>query len=198
MDPATRMPSRRRPLPLPTARPDAPRRRVLGALAATFTACLPGRAIAAPQPGGPGTVPTVGQRLPPREFIDADQRRHGPERWLGRALVLNVWATWCGPCRDEMPSLARLRMRLAGRPIEIVALNIGESANRLDQFTDSVREHPPIVRDAVGGLMKAWRIGLLPTTYLVDANGVLVRAERGARDWSTDAVLADLDALIPR
>ena len=181
---------------------DAPgRRRALDALCvAGGLLALPHRLVTAATPRSTAApaIPTIGQRLPAREFIDPEQRRHGPERWHGKALVLNVWATWCAPCREEMPSLARLRARLAGRPVEIVALNIGESENRLDQFGDSVRERPPIVRDAQGGLMKAWRIGLLPTTYLVDAAGKLVKIEPGARDWSTDAVLAELEPLIPR
>ena len=62
------------------------------------------------------------------ELEDLEGRPHRLDDYRGKVVLVNFWATWCGPCREEMPTLERLRQALAGRPFTVLAVNVGEGA----------------------------------------------------------------------
>ena len=118
------------------------------------------------------------------------------QRYLGRPLLLNFWATWCGPCVAEMPALAALRNAQgpggSGR-IEVVAVNAGQSINQVEQFLVQRSLQLPIVIDAQKLALARWQVRLLPTTLLFDAAGRLRANWTGARDWASAAMARELD-----
>jgi thiol-disulfide isomerase/thioredoxin len=131
------------------------------------------------------------RRLPDLAFHDAAGQPKTLADWRGRTVLLNLWATWCVPCRKEMPALDALQDKLGGPGFEVVAVNIdtrnldkpkswlGEvGANHLTYYSDS---HAKVFQDlkAVG---KA--IGM-PTTLLVDPNGCEIASLAGPAEWAS-------------
>ena len=114
----------------------------------------------------------------------------------GRVLVVNFWATWCEPCRDEMPSLQRLRDKLAGKPFEVITVNYGESAEKVAQFLDKEKVTLPALLDTQKESAKDWGVGGLPMTFLVDAKGRVRYSVFGERDWSAGPSLALVEKLV--
>ena len=71
--------------------------------------------------------PWTGGAAPALALEDLSGKPHDLAAYRGSVVLVNFWATWCGPCRDEMPSIERLRTSLAGRPFTVLAVNVGES-----------------------------------------------------------------------
>ncbi len=101
----------------------------------------------------------------------------------GRAVLLNFWATWCEPCRAEMPSLQALAAREADRLV-VIAINLKESPEAIARFVQSAGLQLPVVRDAQGEIAKAWGIRIYPSTVLVTDTGQVLGVVRGALDWA--------------
>jgi thiol-disulfide isomerase/thioredoxin len=130
-----------------------------------------------------------GGKTPPLELADAEGRIHALADWKGKTIVLNFWATWCEPCREEMPSLDRLKARLAGKPFEVVAVNVGESPERVARFTREVPVTFPIVYDRHSATARAWKVRGYPTSYVLGPDGRIRYYFVGELDWSSDEVV---------
>lgn len=114
----------------------------------------------------------------------------------GRVVLVAFWASWCEPCADELPALAKLRARLGSRPFEVVTVNFGEGADRARQF---LREHGvdlPVLLDKDRGAGEAWGVGGLPMTFLVDAGGTVRSWVFGEADWSRGELRVALERLL--
>ena len=114
----------------------------------------------------------------------------------GRVVVVNFWATWCDPCREEMPSFERLRERLKGQPFEVLTVNYGEGRERIQQFLDRHRLTLPVLLDPEKQAAAAWRAGGLPMTFIVDARGRVRYSAFGESDWSAGEPLRVVEALV--
>jgi thiol-disulfide isomerase/thioredoxin len=103
----------------------------------------------------------------------------------GRVVLINFWATWCPPCRREMPSMERLSQALDGEAFEVLAVDVGEDADTIDAFTGQLDTPPtfPILLDATSRTMQAWEVAGLPTTFLVDKRGRIVARAIGGREF---------------
>jgi thiol-disulfide isomerase/thioredoxin len=112
------------------------------------------------------------QATPPLRLDDADGRAWDLAAQRGKVVVVNFWAAWCGPCVEELPVLGALGNDVATRgKVAVVGVNFKESADTIARFTAS---HPlpyPVLRDRDGAAFKAWTLGVMPTTVLVDRNG---------------------------
>ncbi|KAA5607507.1 TlpA family protein disulfide reductase [Roseospira marina] len=107
------------------------------------------------------------------------------EDFRGKIVVLNFWATWCGPCVREMPTLDRLHARLAGDRFAVVAVSTDRaSMATLRAFFDTHDiTHLPVYHDPTGDLSRAFGITGLPTTVVLDAEGREVASHMGYMDW---------------
>ena len=114
----------------------------------------------------------------------------------GRVVLVNFWATWCDPCREEMPSFERLRTKLKGRPFEVLTVNYGEGVPKITQFMARHRISLPVLLDPDKESAAAWRAGGLPMTFLVDARGQVRYSAFGECDWSTGEPLRVVEALV--
>jgi len=103
----------------------------------------------------------------------------------GAPLIINFWATWCGPCRGEMQSLERLSRRLSGRGVRLIGIDADSDLNLAAEF---VREHRlsfPMYADGPNGQLQSMlQVRSLPETLLVNADGVILARIVGARDWN--------------
>jgi len=100
--------------------------------------------------------------------------------YRGRIVVMNLWGSWCPPCRAEMPDLQRLADYGASRGIVVIGVNEGESAERARAFAQSLQIHYPIWIDANQRYGRSYNVLGLPTTVIVDRNGVVSHAFDGA------------------
>jgi thiol-disulfide isomerase/thioredoxin len=114
----------------------------------------------------------------------------------GRVVLVNFWATWCDPCRAEMPSFERLRAKLHGRPFEVLTVNFGENPERIREFLERQRIDLPVLLDRDKEAAAAWHAGGLPMTFLVDARGRVRYSAFGESDWSAGKPLRIVEALV--
>jgi thiol-disulfide isomerase/thioredoxin len=141
--------------------------------------------------------PWSGGAAPPLELHDLEGRLHRLEDYRGRVVLINFWATWCEPCREEMPSMNRLRASLAGRPFEVLAINLAESEPRIRRFLEQLPLDFPVLMDRDSAVAKAWRARLLPVSFLVDPNGSIRYSVLGEIDWTQQAVREAILRLLP-
>ncbi len=102
------------------------------------------------------------------------------QQYRGRIVVMNLWASWCPPCRAEMPDLQRLYDRYSDRGVAIVGVNEGESPQRARAFADSLQIRFPIWIDGAQRYGRTYAALGLPTTVILDRRGVVVRGFDGA------------------
>jgi len=114
----------------------------------------------------------------------------------GRVVVVNFWATWCVPCRDELPSLQRLRDRFAGKPVEVITVNYGEFPQRIRPFIEKEKLALKVLLDTQKDAARDWGVGGLPMTFIVDANGRARYSVFGELDWSTGEPLQLVEKLL--
>jgi thiol-disulfide isomerase/thioredoxin len=148
------------------------------------------------------TMATSPLRLPDLAFWDAEGKPRKLSDWRGKTVLVNLWATWCVPCRKEMPALDSLQTKLGGKDFEVVAINIDtrdpekpknflKEANltRLDYFTDTKAK----VFQDLKGIGKA--LGM-PTSILVDAQGCEIGNLAGPAEWASDDAIALIKAAV--
>ncbi|MDO9007715.1 MAG: TlpA disulfide reductase family protein, partial [Thiobacillus sp.] len=100
-------------------------------------------------------------------------------------VLINFWATWCPPCRREMPSMERLRQALQDEAFSVLAVDVGEDADTIEAFTSQLDTTPgfPILLDTRSHTMQVWKVAGLPTTFLVDRQGRIVASAIGGREF---------------
>ena len=106
----------------------------------------------------------------------------------GQPVVMNFWASWCGPCRSEMPELQRLHDRLAEAGVVMLGVNQGESPDVVARYRQEIGVDFPTVLDQRTGVSQQYLVNSLPTTFFIDRDGVIQMMFIGPM---TDAVLAD-------
>lgn len=115
----------------------------------------------------------------------------------GKPIILNFWASWCPPCRAEMPSMNRAWEKVKDEGILMLAVNVGEPPETISQFTEEVPIDFPIILDVDTQLSQAWGVRGMPTTYIIDAAGKVVYSAVGERPWDDDNILNAVRALKP-
>ena len=134
--------------------------------------------------------PWAGVITPALELADLDGKTHRLADYRGTAVLINFWATWCKPCRDEMPSIERLRASLEGKPFAVLAVNVGESANAARAFAATLPLGFPLLLDRDTRTSRAWGARVLPATFLVGPDGVARFSYLGELDWAQPDVRA--------
>ena len=114
----------------------------------------------------------------------------------GQVVFLNFWATWCGPCRMEMPSMEAVYRRLKDRPFTILAVNLGERADVVSKFMREYNLTFPVALDSSGETGMLYGAQSIPTTYLIDKRGLFVSRIVGSIDWNEEKIIAAFEALL--
>jgi thiol-disulfide isomerase/thioredoxin len=142
--------------------------------------------------------PWSGGATPPLALADLQGRVHRLEQYRGKVVLINFWATWCEPCRDEMPSIGKLRSALAGKPFEVLAVNLAEPESRIQRFMQQTPLDFPVLLDRDTNAAKAWKARILPVTFIVGPDGRIRYHHLGELDWSKENVRRLIAGLLPR
>ena len=131
-------------------------------------------------------------------FQDGSGGKTQLAHYRGKTVLLNIWATWCGPCRKEMPTLDRLQKLLRGEGFEVVALSVDRAGTRVvRKFYDEIGiKHLKLVIDPTMRIMRELRVIGLPMTYLISPSGEEIGRLIGPAEWDTAEMVAFLKSHI--
>jgi thiol-disulfide isomerase/thioredoxin len=148
------------------------------------------------------TMATAPLRLPDLAFEDGDSKPRKLSEWRGRTVLVNLWATWCVPCRKEMPALEALQTKLGGPKFEVVAINIDTrdpekpkkflkdaDLTRIGNFSD---QKAKVFQD----LKSVGRALGMPTSVLVDGQGCEIATIAGPAEWASDDAVKLITAAV--
>ena len=135
----------------------------------------------------------VGYTAPDFQLTSLQSEQLQLAQQQGKPILLNFWATWCGPCRAEMPALQRISAEFSDTAL-VIGVNQGEQAPRVSDFADEFGISYPLLLDQNNAINQLYRVRSLPTTYFIDANGVIRDQVIGT---ASEAVLSSkLEALV--
>ena len=141
-------------------------------------------------------APWSGKAAPPLVLKDIHGADHDLARYRGKVVLVNFWATWCEPCRYEMPSMQRLKEKLAGKPFEVLAVNVDEPEARVRRFVTETKFDLPVLLDVKKSVTRGWSVRVMPTTFLVGPDGRIRYRTLGDLDWSGHDVLNAIARLL--
>ena len=149
---------------------------------------------------GPESGPVqVGVRAPDFQAVDITTGDSVSlrERYAGKVTLVNIWATWCGPCREEMPSMQEAYARLKPRGFAIAAVSVDEGS--VDDVKQFVREFGltfDVLQDRSGRIQQVYQTTGVPESFLVGRDGVIIKRLIGSHNWASEANLAQIDRLL--
>jgi len=117
----------------------------------------------------------------------------------GKPVLVNFWATWCEPCREEMPSLARLAARWQAQGLTVLTVAVADNAKRVEDFLWETLPHQqtlPVLHDRDQTISRTWEARMLPTTVILNKQHRIVARGTGAIDWDAPAIDKQLKKLI--
>jgi peroxiredoxin len=115
----------------------------------------------------------------------------------GKVVILNLWATWCGPCRVEMPGMENLYRRYRSQGLEILAVSLDKgSSDKVQKFADEYRLSFPVLLDSEGQVESRYHTLTIPTTFVIDKKGMIVAEVDGAKHWESEETFQAIEYLL--
>ena len=108
----------------------------------------------------------------------------------GKVVILNFWASWCGPCKAEMPSIESLYNKTKDLNIVILAVNLGESESTVKSYIDSNNFSFTVLLDTDKTVGTEYGVRSIPTTYILDKNGMAVAGKLGSYEWDNNKIIS--------
>lgn len=137
-----------------------------------------------------------GVRLaPPFLLKDLDGKERGLEQYKGRVLLVHFWATWCVPCRDELPTIGALWERFKDSGFIVVAI-AADSKKVVVPFAKEYGLKFPVLIDQYGSALRAYRAWILPTSYVIGKGGRIEWVALGPRDWTGPGIADIIEGLL--
>ena len=142
-------------------------------------------------------IQTFPQTIPSVDFAlrDLTGKTVSLSDYEGEFVFLNFWATWCPPCREEMPSMEVLHERTKGMPFRIVAVNVGEDQQTVASFIEREGYTFPVLLDESSGVSQNYSVRGIPTSYFITPDGLIVGMLVGTRYWDEPDVLQAIDTI---
>lgn len=141
-------------------------------------------------------APDLPERAPGFALLDLDGGTVQLEALRGRPVVLNFWATWCPPCREEMPAMQRLYDRHKARGLVLVAVSLDADPALVPPYVKASKLTFPIALDPKAEVGNKYGVRALPSSFVVDKHGKMTALALGPRVWDNDASHALVDALL--
>ena len=133
----------------------------------------------------------IKQNPPAADFNlpDMDGEMFSLSSYKGKTVIINFWATWCPPCREELPSMNRAWHKIKDDNIAMIAINVGEDEDTIFSFMGDYPIDFQVLLDQSGDVINKWPIKGLPTTFVLDPKGHLHYRAIGGREWDSDSIL---------
>lgn len=133
------------------------------------------------------------------EAADLDGKKVKISDFKGKVVMLNFWATWCPPCKKEMPSMETLYQTLKHeKDFIMLAVDLMEDPELVKDFVKRYNYHFPVLLDELGTGGKLYDVQAIPTTVIIDRRGNVIGGARGAMDWSSQAMVDGFKALLKK
>ena len=131
---------------------------------------------------------------PPLELKDLQGNTHKLSDYKGKIVIVQFWATYCTPCRTEMPSMNRL-MKKMGDDFVILAVDMSEPKQQVQAFVDEVKPEFTILLDENGESIGNWKVFAAPSSFVIDKNGKARYTVFGGMEWDSEQVVTTLQSL---
>lgn len=115
---------------------------------------------------------------------------------VSSVVLVNFWATWCPPCREEMPSMAALHRRLESKGLHIVAVSVDRDASALAGFVREYNLPFQVLHDKDSKISRVYGVFRYPESFLIDRTGKIRRHLIGAIEWTSPSILSDIEQLL--
>ena len=132
---------------------------------------------------------------PDFELPNLDGEMKKLSQFRGKVVLVNFWATWCPPCRKEIPSMQRAWKVLQKEDVMMLAVHLGGSMDNIWTFLTDFNVEFPVLYDAKGTSPKGWPLVGLPTTFIVDPRGRIALRAIGGREWDDPKLIEAILAL---
>jgi len=139
--------------------------------------------------------PYTGDSTPPLKLQDLQGKTHDLNDYKGQIVLLQFWATYCPPCRKEMPSMNKMIRKMEDVPFKILAVDMGESKAEVTQFVNQVKPEFTILLDESGKSIADWRVFAAPSNFIIDTEGKIRYTLFGGVEWDSDEIVNTLKAL---
>jgi len=178
----------------PSATARAPAR--AAARIGTVLVVLCGLALGAGSAHAGELKPWTGGATPALALKDPSGRSYDLGAYRGKVVLVNFWATWCAPCREEMPTMQALRQKLAARGFEVLAVNLMESEEKIAAYSDAELIDLPFLMDRDGAAARRWKVRMLPASFIVDRHGTIRYQLLGEASWTGADVAPVIERLL--
>ena len=126
---------------------------------------------------------------------DIDDNVHRLSDYRGKVVIVNFWATWCPPCRFELPSMERLWQAVQNKDVVMLAINIGEDADTIFTFTTDYPVTFPLLMDLDSSVLQQYPVLGVPTSFVIDPTGRIIYRAVGSREWDDEAIIQQILSL---
>ena len=173
---------------------------ILGLLVLILSACASATGSVAPTAGpavphtiapdsklvgdtAPADIPQVGQPAPDFQYTMPDGSTHTLGQLRGKKVLVNFWATWCGPCRSEMPELQKA-LGETGDAVVVLGVNKAQELKEIAPFADELRIRFPLIANQAGDIAGRYGAQYLPTSYFINSDGTIGLKKTGVMNYS--------------
>ena len=138
---------------------------------------------------------TADAATPTLKLRDLNNKEHDLNQYKGQVVLVQFWATYCTPCRKEMPSMNKLMQKMGKTPFKILAVNMGETDDEVKTFVNQVKPAFTILMDPEGKSIADWRVFAAPSNFIVGPDGKVRYTLFGGVEWDSEELIAKLQAL---
>jgi len=139
------------------------------------------------------------KKTPDFSLKDLDGRKVGLKQFKGKVIFLNFWATWCSPCKEEMPGLEALHQKFREKSFDLLTISVDyEGLKPVQEFINKHHYTFPVLLDPNGVVLDLFQVTAIPTTFIIDKKGRMVGKAVGPRDWKSPEVISLINLLIEK
>lgn len=164
-----------------------------------FTACKRDKTEGEKGGGTSATAAAEGAMAPDFSVKDLGGKEIKLSSLKGKVVMVNFWATWCPPCKEEIPSMMKLNKSMEGKPFQMLAVSIDEGGKAdVEKYFKSSGNSLPACLDSDGAVSKSYGITGVPETFIVDKSGKIQKKIVGGMDWNSAEVLSYMNELLQK
>ncbi len=140
--------------------------------------------------------PVEGKVMAPSlELKDLQGKTHNLSDYKGQVVLVQFWATYCGPCRQEMPSMNKMKDKMGDVPFKILAVDMGETEAEVKQFVSEVKPEFTILMDEEGKSIGDWRVFAAPSNFIIGPEGNIRYTLFGGVEWDSNELIEKIKAV---